>query len=50
MLAGIAAYYYLVDEYRVANSLVVSDVVALNGAVQRLEAHIKSLEARIDKK
>ncbi|KAF5102879.1 hypothetical protein D0Z00_000137 [Geotrichum galactomycetum] len=41
---------YLVDEYRTANTVVVGDVVELGNAVKRLEAHVKSLEAKIEKK
>ncbi len=50
VLTGFAAYSYLVDEYRTANTVVVGDVVELGNAVKRLEAHVKSLEAKIEKK
>lgn len=49
-LTGFSAYYYLVDEYRTANTVVVGDVVALKGAVERLEGHVKTLESRLEKK
>lgn len=50
VLTGFGAYYYLVEEYRVANTVVVGDVIALNSSIQKLEAHVKALEVKLEKK
>ena len=45
-VTGGASYYYLVDEYKNANSVIVSDVVALQNSIAGLEKHVKSLEEK----
>ncbi|KAF1825017.1 uncharacterized protein K489DRAFT_377556 [Dissoconium aciculare CBS 342.82] len=50
VLAGSGLYYYVVDEYKISNRLLVEDIYALQSAVSRLEGHIKSLEEAIPKK
>jgi len=44
VLAGGGLYYYVVDEYKVSNELLVEDIYTLQSAVQRLEGYVKSLE------
>ncbi|KAG2734533.1 hypothetical protein G9P44_002539 [Scheffersomyces stipitis] len=44
-VTGAGSYYYLLDQYRLANTVVVADVVALQNSVSNLEKHVKSLEA-----
>ncbi|EGV60194.1 hypothetical protein PSN45_002061 [Yamadazyma tenuis] len=41
---GAGSYYYLLDQYRIANNVVVADVVALQNSISNLEKHIKLLE------
>lgn len=48
--AGAAMYYYVVDEYRVSNELLTEDIYALQSAVERIEAYVKTLEERVDAK
>ncbi|CAI5759868.1 unnamed protein product [Candida verbasci] len=43
---GIGSYYYLLEQYKLANTVVVSDVLALQSSISNLEQHIKSLEER----
>lgn len=43
-LTGIGSYYYLLDEYKAANNVIVADVVALQNSISNLEQHIKALE------
>lgn len=43
---GAGSYYYLLDEYKVANNVIVADVAALQSSIASLEKHVKSLEAR----
>lgn len=43
---GFASYYYLLDQYKLANNVVVADVVALQNSVKSLEQHVKSLEKK----
>ncbi|ODV63039.1 uncharacterized protein ASCRUDRAFT_74449 [Ascoidea rubescens DSM 1968] len=45
-LTGFGSYYYLMDEYRTANSAVVSEVLALQKSIKNLEAQVKVLEAQ----
>ncbi|KAF2198902.1 hypothetical protein GQ43DRAFT_377506 [Delitschia confertaspora ATCC 74209] len=45
--AGAAMYYYVVDEYRVSNTLLNEDIYALQSAVQRIEAYVKTLEEKV---
>lgn len=43
---GAASYYYLLDQYKIANNVVVADVIALQNSVNNLEQHVKSLESK----
>lgn len=43
---GAASYYYLMDQYKVANNVVIADVVALQNSINNLEKHVKSLEGK----
>ncbi|EME40003.1 hypothetical protein DOTSEDRAFT_138034 [Dothistroma septosporum NZE10] len=47
VLAGGGLYYYVVDEYKVSNELLVEDIYALQSAVQRLEGYVKALETEV---
>ena len=49
-LSGYGAYYYLVDEYKAANNVVITDVMELHQSIQDLESHIATLEAKINEK
>ncbi|KAF2011623.1 hypothetical protein BU24DRAFT_413258 [Aaosphaeria arxii CBS 175.79] len=48
--SGAGMYYYVVDEYRVSNELLTEDIYALQSAVQRIEAYVKTLEEKVDAK
>ncbi|KAK4611898.1 hypothetical protein CLAFUW4_12845 [Fulvia fulva] len=50
VLAGGGLYYYVVDEYKVSNELLVEDIYALQSAVQRLEGYVKALETEVKTK
>ncbi|AOW29683.1 hypothetical protein MG5_04208 [Candida albicans P57072] len=43
---GGLSYYYLLDQYKLANTVVIADIVALQNSITNLEKHIKSLEER----
>mmetsp|Transcript_4717 Transcript_4717/g.5215 ORF Transcript_4717/g.5215 Transcript_4717/m.5215 type:complete len:88 (-) Transcript_4717:332-595(-) len=43
-LTGTGSYYYLLEEYKQANNVVVADVVALQSSISNLEKHVKLLE------
>lgn len=45
-VTGAASYYYLLDQYKIANNVVVADVIALQDSVNKLEKHVKSLEGK----
>lgn len=45
-VTGVASYYYLLDQYKLANNVVVADVIALQNSVKDLEQHVKSLEKK----
>lgn len=45
-LTGAGSYYYLLDEYKVANNVIVADVAALQSSIANLEKHVKTLESR----
>ncbi|CAN3362858.1 hypothetical protein DICA4_E05952 [Diutina catenulata] len=40
-LTGAASYYYLLDEYKQANNLIMADVIALQSSIVRLEQEIR---------
>lgn len=50
VLAGGGMYYYVVDEYKVSNELLVEDIYALQAAVQRLEGFVKAMDEKDVKK
>ncbi|KAI5958707.1 uncharacterized protein KGF55_005705 [Candida pseudojiufengensis] len=43
---GAASYYYLLDQYNFANTVVVADIIALQNSIDSLEKHVKSLEEK----
>ncbi|KAG7664189.1 uncharacterized protein J8A68_002293 [[Candida] subhashii] len=43
---GIGCYYYLLDQYKSTNSVMISDIVSLQNSINNLEKHIKSLEEK----
>lgn len=45
-VTGFGSYYYLLDQYKFTNSVVVADVVALQTSIDNLERHIKTLESK----
>lgn len=45
-LTGVGSYYYLIDEYKVANNVIVADVVTLQSSIDKLEKHVKALEKK----
>lgn len=45
-VTGAGSYYYLLDQYKIANNVVVADVIALQASVNNLEKHVKSLEKK----
>ncbi|SMR63709.1 unnamed protein product [Zymoseptoria tritici ST99CH_3D1] len=47
VLAGSGLYYYVVDEYKVSNTLLTEDIYALQSAVQRLEGYVKNIEEEV---
>ncbi|KAL1976322.1 hypothetical protein VTN31DRAFT_2604 [Thermomyces dupontii] len=46
--AGVAVWYYILKEYRVANEMLTDDIFALQAASQKLNGYILELEQRID--
>ncbi|KAK4497367.1 hypothetical protein PRZ48_011818 [Zasmidium cellare] len=50
VLAGGGLYYYVVDEYKISNELLVEDIYALQSAVTRLEGYVKNLEEEVKTK
>lgn len=48
-LSGYGAYYYVFDEYRAANNVVLADVVQLQSSIRRLEDHVANLESQLKK-
>lgn len=45
-LTGVGSYYYLIDEYKVANNVIVADVITLQNSIANLEKHVKELEKK----
>jgi hypothetical protein len=48
-LTGYGSYYYLFDEYRAANNVVISDVIKLSQSVEKLTEDLQKLEEKIKK-
>lgn len=48
-LTGFGAYYYLFDEFRSANGVVLMDVVELQDSIRNLESHVIELEKKVNK-
>ncbi|KAF8250516.1 hypothetical protein K440DRAFT_597354 [Wilcoxina mikolae CBS 423.85] len=44
VVAGGASYFYVYEEYKVANDLLTEDIDALRTATLRLEKHVRTLE------
>lgn len=45
-VTGIGCYYYLLDEYKRSNNVLVLDLMSLAETVKNLEEHIKSLDSK----
>ncbi|EGW31039.1 uncharacterized protein SPAPADRAFT_56956 [Spathaspora passalidarum NRRL Y-27907] len=43
---GVVSYYYLLDQYKLANTVIVADIVSLQNSISSLEKHIKNLEEK----
>lgn len=43
-VTGFASYYYLIDQYRTANQIIIADVLSLKSTIDSLEKHVKALE------
>jgi len=50
VLSGAGMYYYVLQEYRVSNELLTEDIYNLQATVQRVEAYVKVLEDKVEKK
>lgn len=48
LLAGGGVYYYVMEEYRVSNTLLQEDIYSLQAAVQRTFTYLQNLEEKID--
>lgn len=46
-LSGAGVYYYILEEYKVSNELLMEDVFALQSAVQRIEGYVRGLEEQL---
>ncbi|VUG19546.1 DEBR0S5_05578g1_1 [Brettanomyces bruxellensis] len=49
-ISGIACYYYIMEEYKATSSAVVSDVLRLQKAVEKLDKHVTDVEIELAKK
>ncbi|KAH0613970.1 uncharacterized protein H6S33_005856 [Morchella sextelata] len=47
-VSGAAAYFYLLEEYKVSNELLTEDIDALRSSIQRIEVYVRSLEEKIE--
>lgn len=45
-LTGAGCYYYLLDEYKRSNNVLVLDLLSLTETVKNLEKHVKTLESK----
>ncbi|KAL5347002.1 hypothetical protein V496_03594 [Pseudogymnoascus sp. VKM F-4515 (FW-2607)] len=48
-LTGAGVYYYVLEEYWVANELLKEDIYSLQAAVERVHAYVEVLEEKLDK-
>ncbi|KAJ5093851.1 hypothetical protein N7456_009712 [Penicillium angulare] len=51
--AGASVYYYVLDDYRVANEMLNDDIIALQSATMKLQKYLTELEKKfnqLDKK
>lgn len=48
LLAGGGVYYYVMEEYRISNTLLQEDIYSLQAAVQRTFTYLQKLEEKID--
>lgn len=46
-ITGLGSYYYLIDEYRAANKVIITDVLALEKTITNLEQHVRVLESKV---
>jgi len=47
-VSGAAAYFYLLEEYKVSNELLTEDIDALRSSIKRIEVYVRSLEEKIE--
>ncbi|OJZ90929.1 hypothetical protein ASPFODRAFT_41363 [Aspergillus luchuensis CBS 106.47] len=46
--ASAGVYFYVLGEYRIANEMLTEDIIALQGATQKLQTYIGELERKVD--
>ncbi|CCX32542.1 hypothetical protein FPQ18DRAFT_256212 [Pyronema domesticum] len=46
-VTGTASYFYIYEEYKLANDLLTEDIDALRSSTQRLEMHLRALEEKV---
>ncbi|KAL7658292.1 hypothetical protein BDQ94DRAFT_138580 [Aspergillus welwitschiae] len=46
--ASAGVYFYILGEYRIANEMLTEDIIALQGATQKLQTYIGELERKVD--
>ncbi|KAH8602572.1 hypothetical protein B0O99DRAFT_647462 [Bisporella sp. PMI_857] len=46
-LAGTGVYYYVLEEYKVSNELLTSDIYSLQASVQRVHTYVQTLEEKL---
>ncbi|CZS94632.1 uncharacterized protein RAG0_04569 [Rhynchosporium agropyri] len=47
-LSGAGVYYYVLDEYKMSNSLLTEDIYSLQASVQRVHSYVQTLEEKIN--
>ncbi|KAI5846163.1 hypothetical protein BZA05DRAFT_407112 [Tricharina praecox] len=43
-VAGVGSYFYVYEEYKLANDLLTEDIDALRSSIGRMELHLRALE------
>lgn len=43
-LTGVGSYYYLLDQYKNANTVLIADIAVLQNSINNLEKHVRKLE------
>ncbi|KAA8900502.1 hypothetical protein FN846DRAFT_909246 [Sphaerosporella brunnea] len=46
-VAGAASYFYVYEEYKVANEMLTEDIDNLRMSIQRMELHLRALEEQV---